>query len=110
MLKLEKKKGPKKELDPSNETGRPIKKAKDTQGLKKGSWTRIPHEPKVSMEVEAQVTEVGLKCKSERSEGSKEGRAESDKKQKVEEETKKLSLLVATHLGAAKVAEQPRWT
>lgn len=108
--KAGKKEGPKKALGSCNVTGGPIKKAQDTQGLNKGSWTGFPHEPKESMEVEAQVTEVGLKRKSERSKGSKEGRAESYKKQKVEEETKKLSLLFATHLRAVEVAEQPRQT
>ena len=35
------------------------------------------------------------------------GVAEIEKKQKVEDETKKLSMLFATHLGSAEVAGQP---
>ena len=58
--------------------------------------------------IEAQGSEVGMKSKTEGLDGSKEGKVENEKKQKVEEETKTLSMLFATHLGVAKVAKQPR--
>lgn len=59
------------------------------------------------MEIEAQGDVVGLKRKLERPKGTKEGWVESEKKQRVEEETKKLSKLFAIHLGATEVAKQP---
>ena len=52
--------------------------------------------------------EVGPKRKAEGRGCSEEGVFESDKKQKVDDETKKLSMLFATHLGSAEVAGQPR--
>ena len=106
--KSRKKEGPKKSMGLKNVTCGPNNKPNVSQGPKKGNWTRLPHMPKENMEVEAQGSEVGMKSKTEGLDGSKEGKVENEKKQKVEEETKTLSMLFATHLGVAKVAKQPR--
>nr|POE98037.1 hypothetical protein CFP56_45418 [Quercus suber] len=90
-------------------SGGPNRKPNDSPGPKKGSWTRILHKPKECMEIEAHGIEVGIKRKTEGPEGLQEERGDVEKKQKVDEETKQLSMLFATHLGAAEVAKQPRW-
>ena len=52
--------------------------------------------------------DLGQKRKAEGRGCSEVGVAKIEKKQKVEDETKKLSMLFATHLGSAEVAGQPR--
>ena len=53
------------------------------------------------------IEDLGQKRKAKGRGCSKVGVAEIEKKQKVEDETKKLSMLFATHLGSAEVAGRP---
>ncbi|KAL0015359.1 hypothetical protein SO802_002428 [Lithocarpus litseifolius] len=77
-------------MDLKDVTCGPSNKPNGSQGTKKGSWIRLPHKPKENIEVEAQRSGVGMKCKTKGADGSKEGGVENEKKQKMEEETKKL--------------------
>lgn len=104
-VKSGKKEGLKKSLDLKAVTCGPSNKVNGSQGIKKGSWTRLPHKPMENMEVEAQGSGIGMKRKTKGVDGSEEGRVDNEKKQKMEEDTKKLSMLFATHLGAAEVVE-----
>ena len=51
--------------------------------------------------------EVGFKCKVEKVDSLRGGNHDKEKRLKIEEETKKLSMLFATHVGSAEVAGQP---
>ena len=53
------------------------------------------------------VEQLGPKRKAENRDSLEGGVVEIEKKQKVDDETKRLSILFATHLGLAKVAGQP---
>ncbi|XP_075650222.1 uncharacterized protein LOC142620797 [Castanea sativa] len=96
-----KKEGPKEAKGLKEDTSGPNNKPNGSQGIRKGGWTRLPHLQKENMEVEAQGCEIGMKRKIEKANGLQDGREENEKKQKVEEETKKLSLFFATDLGVA---------
>lgn len=54
------------------------------------------------------LEELGPKRKAENRNSPEEGVAENEKKQKIDDETKRLSILFVTHLGSAEVARQPR--
>ena len=53
------------------------------------------------------VEELGLERNAENRDSLEGGVAENEKKHKVDDETKRLSILFATHLGSVKVARQP---
>ena len=107
-VKTGKKEGQKKQLVLKDSISGPNNKPNGPQKITKGSWTRFPYKPLENMEVEAQGSGIGMKRKTDGAEGSEEGRVGNEKKQKLEEEAKKLSMLFATHLGAAEVANQLR--
>ena len=75
--------------------------------VKKGQWTRITNRPNPEPREEVMHGAEGLKCKAREIQGSEEFNVEKEKKQKTEEETKKLSVLFATHLRSVEVVEQP---
>ena len=77
--------------------------------LKKGQWTRVTNRLNSDLRETIMHGAEGLKRKAKEIQGSEEPNTEKEKKQKREEETKKLSVLFATHLRSAEVAEQPRW-
>jgi len=54
------------------------------------------------------VENLGLKRKADGEGSAKGGVPENEKKQKVDDETKRLSVLFATQLGSTEVAGQPR--
>lgn len=74
---------------------------------KKGQWTGLNRPSKDLMEV-GQGGKDGPKRKSIETVCQRGLSTEKDKRQKVEEETKKLSVLFATPLRSAEVAKQPR--
>lgn len=76
--------------------------------VKKGQWTRLKNRPNSEIREEVMHGTEATKCKVGELEGSEECSAEKMKKQKTKEETKKLSVLFATHLRSAEVVEQPR--
>ena len=74
---------------------------------KKGQWTRATNRLNNKITVDSPEEMEGLKRKNRL--GSQGEVAENKtKKLKVEEETKNLSVLFATHLGSAEAVEQPR--
>nr|POE85857.1 uncharacterized protein CFP56_18206 [Quercus suber] len=75
---------------------------------KKGTWTRLPCRSNSEQMVMDNPEDLGPKRKAVGRGCSEEGLSEFEKKQKVDVETKKLSMLFATHLGSAEVAGQPR--
>ena len=76
--------------------------------VKKSQWTRLKNRPNSEIREEFMHGSEALKRKAGELEGSEEFSAEKMKKQRKEEETKKLSKLFATHLRSAEVVEQPR--
>ena len=78
-----------------------------TKEHKKGTLTRLPCRPNTEQMQMDKKENLGPKRKAE-GEGCAEGGViEVKKKQKVDDETKRLSVLFATHLGSAQVAGQP---
>ena len=76
--------------------------------IKKGQWTRLTNRPVSDLMEAVQLGVEGPKQKASETLIQEELNTENEKKLKVEEETKKLSVLFATHLGLMKVVEQPR--
>lgn len=84
--------------------------------LKRGTWTRLTNRPNM----EAMSTDFFVfgwgggggvedpKCKPGVTDCPKDFSPSNEKKLKVDDETKKLSVLFATHLGSVEVVEQPR--
>lgn len=80
-----------------------------TKEHKKGTWTRLPCRPNTKQMQMDKKENLGPKRKAE-GEGCVEGGViEVEKKQKVDDETKRLSVLFATHLGSVEFVGQPRW-
>lgn len=75
---------------------------------KRGQRIRVFNRPNSNLREEAMFGAEGLKRKAKELQGSEEPKTEKEKKQKTEEEAKRVSVLSATHLGLAEVAEQPR--
>ena len=73
---------------------------------KKSQWTRATNRPNNKMSVDSPEEMEGPKHKN-RLGGQGEVAENKTKKLKVEEETKNLSVLFATHLGSVEVVEQP---
>ena len=73
---------------------------------KKGQWTRATNRLNNKITVDSPKEMEGPKRKN-RLGGQGEVAENKIKKLKVEEETKNLSVLFATHLGSAKAVEQP---
>ena len=73
---------------------------------KKSQWTRATNRPNNKMSVDSPEEMEGPKRKN-RLGGQGEVAENKTKKLKVEEETKNLSVLFATHLGSVEVVEQP---
>ena len=76
--------------------------------MKKGQWTRITNRPNYDVVEKVSYGADGLKCKAKETQAREELNTEKEKKQKIEEETKKQSVLFATQWGSVKVVEQPR--
>lgn len=76
--------------------------------VRKGQWTRKLNRPNPDSREDFMQGAKGLKRKVSELQGSEESSAEKEKRQKIEEETKKLSVLLATHLRSAEVVKQPR--
>ena len=75
-----------------------------TKGNKKGTWTRLPCKPNnEQMQIEKVVT-LGPKRKAKEGGSTEEDVIEIEKKQKLDDETKRLNVLFATHLGSTEVA------
>ena len=79
-----------------------------SKGNKKGTWTRLRCKPNIEQMQIEKVENSGPKRKAEKGRNAEEDGIVIEKKQKVDEETKRLSVLFATHLGSAEVAGQPR--
>ena len=75
--------------------------------IKKGQWARLTNRPKIDAMEEVQNIGDGPKRKTSENMDQKKVNTVREKKLKVEEETKRLSVLFATHLGSAEVAKQP---
>ena len=75
--------------------------------VKKGQWIRLKNRPNSELREEFMHGIEAPKHKAGELEGSEEFFAEKVKKQKTKEETKKISVLFATHLRSAEVVEQP---
>ena len=73
---------------------------------KKSQWTHATNRPNNKMSVDSPEEMEGPKRKN-RLGGQGEVAENKTKKLKVEEETKNLSVLFATHLGSVEVVEQP---
>lgn len=78
--------------------------------LKSGCWTRRATRPKQVTTDKDAKEDVGLKRKERKECSSEDVKQEKEKRQKTNEETKKLSVLFATHLGSTEAVEQPRRT
>lgn len=81
-------------------------KGEAEESPKRGSWTRLHKDSKTQDRVEIIEMEGGpkRKCDVFSSENTCMG-----KKLRLDEETRNLSILMATHLGSAEAAEQLRW-
>lgn len=75
--------------------------------LKKGCWTKRTSQPMQDETDKVMEGEMGLKCKVEKVDSRGGGNHDKEKRLKTEEETKKQSMLFATHLGLVEVAGQP---
>lgn len=75
---------------------------------KNGCWTRLTTWANGEGDHVMHVVESGSKRKNNVESMAESNEGEREKKLKVDEEARSLSILFATHLGAAEVAKQPR--
>ena len=106
-----KNKGPKKPKETGGGSlteGRQDRSGQDaSKELKKGCWTRLLNRPPTAGDHDICETDVGPKRKFSTVNNLDGKGCEQEKKLKLEEETRILGSLFATHLGAAEVAKQP---
>ena len=75
-----------------------------TKEHKNGTWTRLPCRPNNEQMLMDKVENLGPKRKAEGGGSVEESVFENEKKHKVDDETKRLSILFAIHLGSVEVA------
>ena len=81
------------------EKGKKVIRPVAQKEIKKGQWARLTNRPKIDVMEEVQNMRDGPKHKTSEKMDQGEVNIDKEKKLKVEEETKRLSALFATHLG-----------
>ena len=78
------------------------------KGMKKGCWTRLTNRPIIASDHNMEDTDLGPKRKILMLNNLDGDLIEKENKKKIDEETRKLGSLFATHLGSTKVVKQSR--
>ena len=76
--------------------------------MKKGCWTRLTSRPIIASDHNMEDTNLGPKRKILMLNNLDGDLIEKENKKKIDEETRKLGSLFATHLGSTKVVKQSR--